>query len=66
MPPVMGSEDFAFMLQKKPGAYIALGAGEPNVGGMLHQSRYNFNDDLLPTGVLYWETLVKNLLPVND
>ncbi len=66
MPPVMGSEDFAFMLQEKPGAYIALGAGEPNVGGMLHQSHYNFNDDLLPTGVLYWETLVKNLLPVND
>ncbi len=65
-PPVMGSEDFAFMLQVKPGAYIALGAGEAIEGGMIHQSRYNFNDDLLPMGVAYWEALVKNLLPVND
>lgn len=65
-PPVMGSEDFAFMLQEKPGAYIGLGAGEPREGGMLHQSRYDFNDELLPLGIHYWETLVKNLLPVND
>ncbi|MFH2132399.1 MAG: M20 aminoacylase family protein [bacterium] len=60
MPPVMGSEDFAFMLQEKPGAYIAVGAGEPKAGGMLHQSRYDFNDALLPVGVAYWQTLVKN------
>lgn len=66
LPPIMGSEDFAFMLQKIPGAYIALGAGEPRDRGMLHQSRYDFNDELLPMGVHYWETLVKNLLPVND
>lgn len=65
-PPVMGSEDFAFMLQEKPGAYIGLGAGEPQEGGMLHQSRYDFNDSLLPLGISYWETLVKNLLPINE
>jgi len=65
-PPVMGSEDFAFMLQEKPGAYIALGAGGAGEGRMLHQSRYDFNDELLPLGISYWETLVKNLLPVND
>ncbi len=64
--PIMGSEDFAFMLKEKPGAYIGLGAGEPREGGMLHQSRYDFNDELLPLGVHYWETLVKNLLPIND
>jgi len=66
LPPIMGSEDFAFLLQKVPGAYMGLGAGVPEDGGMLHQSRYNFNDALLPVGVTYWESLVKSLLPVND
>ncbi|MBT4263498.1 MAG: amidohydrolase [Deltaproteobacteria bacterium] len=65
-PPVMGSEDFAFMLHETPGAYIGLGAGDPRDRGMLHQSRYDFNDELLPIGVTYWESLVKSLLPVND
>ena len=51
------------MLHKIPGAYIGLGAGEPRDGGMLHQSRYDFNDELLPIGVTYWESLVKSLLP---
>ncbi|NQU64047.1 MAG: M20/M25/M40 family metallo-hydrolase, partial [SAR324 cluster bacterium] len=66
LPPVMGSEDFAFMLQEVPGAYIGLGAGEPRDKGMLHQSRYDFNDDLLPMGVNYWQRLVRDLLPVSD
>lgn len=64
--PVMGSEDFAFMLQKKPGAYIGLGAGEPKDGGLLHQSRYDFNDDLLPLGVSYWTNLIRHRLPATD
>ena len=63
IPPTMGSEDFAFMLKAKPGAYIALGAGMPSVNGMPHQSRYNFNDRLLVTGACYWVNLVQTLLP---
>ena len=63
-PPIMGSEDFSFMLQKKPGTFIGLGFGVPEKGGMLHQSTYDFNDELIPLGVAYWQRLVKNLLPV--
>jgi len=59
---VMGSEAFAEMLQVRPGAYILLGAG---VGGnvcMVHDSNYDFNDDLIPIGAAYWVKLVENLL----
>ncbi len=62
MSPMMGSEDFAFMLQKKPGAYIQIGAGEPGPNGMLHQSGYDFNDAALPIGASYWVSLVELLL----
>lgn len=54
-PPSMGSEDFAFMLQKVPGAYVWLGAGQ---GANLHNPAYNFNDDLLTTGVNYFVQIV--------
>jgi len=64
LPPVMGSEDFAFMLKEKPGAYIALGAGDPKPGGMMHQSKFDFNDEVIPIGVSYWTNLVENLLPL--
>ena len=47
LPPSMGSEDFAFMLQARPGAYLRLGQGGP-CG--LHQPRYDFNDEILPLG----------------
>lgn len=57
--PQMGSEDFAFMLQKKPGAYIWLGAGE---GAGLHNPHYNFNDELLTLGVAYWIAVVEQVL----
>ena len=63
IPPTMGSEDFAFMLKVKPGAYIALGSGMPSVNGLPHQSGYNFNDRLLATGACYWVNLVQTLLP---
>jgi amidohydrolase len=63
IPPLMGSEDFAFMLKEKPGAYIGLGAGAPRENGMLHQPGYDFNDALLPIGASYWAALVKSLLP---
>ena len=61
-PPSMGSEDFAYMLQERPGAYIWLGAGHPGDGAMLHNANYDFNDELLPLGASYWVTLVEREL----
>jgi len=60
--PSMGAEDFAFMLQQKPGCYIWLGGGTAKTEGMLHHPRYDFNDDILPLGAAYWITLVETLL----
>jgi hippurate hydrolase len=62
--PSMGAEDFAYMLEKIPGAYIWLGAGEGKSGCMLHNTKYDFNDDILPLGISYWEELVKSELPL--
>lgn len=61
--PSMGAEDFAFMLAERPGAYIWLGAGPAKDGAMLHNARYDFNDELLATGASYWAQLVESELP---
>ena len=62
VPPVMGSEDFAFMLQAKAGCYVFVGNG-PGAGGcMLHNSHYDFNDAVLPLGASYWANLVEHIL----
>lgn len=61
--PVMTSEDFAFFLREKPGAYMEIGGGNPKETGRLHQSLYDFNDRILPIGASYWATLVETLLP---
>ena len=61
--PVMTSEDFAFLLKEKPGAYMGIGGGNPRESGRLHQSQYDFNDRILPVGASYWATLVETLLP---
>jgi hippurate hydrolase len=59
-PPTMGSEDFAFMLQQRPGAYIRLGNGVGEDGGcMVHNPFYDFNDKALPTGAALWVHLVR-------
>ena len=60
--PVMGSEDFAFMLERKPGAYIMIGNGGGEGGRMLHNARYDFNDAILPIGASYWARLVEQSL----
>ncbi|MGB8417836.1 amidohydrolase/hippurate hydrolase [Burkholderia sp. GAS332] len=60
--PVMGSEDFAFMLQKRPGAYILIGAQERPDDANLHNPYYDFNDAILPLGAAYWVELVKQQL----
>ncbi|CAB3642221.1 M20 aminoacylase family protein [Trinickia soli] len=68
--PTMGAEDFAFMLQAKPGCYAFLGNGD---GGhrdtghgagpcMLHNASYDFNDELLPVGTTYWVRLAQRYL----
>lgn len=57
--PSMASEDFSFMLQKRPGAYIWLGNGQDSAP--LHSPFYDFNDELLPLGVQYWLSLVNVL-----
>ncbi len=61
--PVMGSEDFAYMLQKRPGNYIFVGNGDGELGCMVHNPHYDFNDDILPIGASYWVELVRELLP---
>ena len=57
--PMMGAEDFAFMLNEKPGAYIWIGNGPRDGGRMLHNPRYDFNDELLPLGASYWARLAE-------
>ena len=61
--PSMGAEDFAFFLQHKPGAYVWIGNGPGEGGCMLHNPNYDFNDDVIPSGVAYWTELVRRLLP---
>ncbi|MNH40709.1 Peptidase family M20/M25/M40 [compost metagenome] len=54
----MGSEDFAYMLQSVPGAYVRLGNGQGKDGGcMVHNPGYDFNDEALPTGAAFWVRL---------
>jgi amidohydrolase len=60
--PSMASEDFSYMLQEKPGAYIWLGCGPADNGKNLHSPRYDFNDNILPVGVEYWVRLAHRVL----
>ena len=59
-PPVTGSEDFAYFLQQKPGCFLRLGNGEASA--MLHNAKYDFNDDNLTTGAAFWVRLVERWL----
>jgi hippurate hydrolase len=60
--PTMGSEDFAFMLQAKPGAYVFIGNGGGDKVASLHNPHYDFNDEILPIGASYWARLVERVL----
>jgi amidohydrolase len=66
--PSMGAEDFAFMLQVKPGAYLRVGQGAENGVGScsLHNSRYDFNDEILPLGAALHASLVEQLMPLSE
>jgi hippurate hydrolase len=58
-PPVMGAEDFSFMLEARPGAFIFVGNGD---SAGLHHPAYDFNDELIPVGTSYWVRLVETAL----
>ncbi len=58
-PPTMGSEDFSFMLEARPGAFIFIGNGD---SATLHHPAYDFNDEVLPYGMSYWVELVETAL----
>ncbi len=60
--PSMGSEDFAFMLQEKPGCYLWIGNGSSANNCLLHNPHYDFNDEILPVGAAYWVKLVEMAL----
>ena len=59
VPPVMGAEDFSFMLEARPGAFIFIGNGD---SAGLHHPAYNFNDEVIPVGTSYWVKLVETAL----
>ncbi len=71
MEPSMGAEDFSFMLQAKPGAYLRIGQGAVDANGQggvgscnVHNSRYDFNDDILPLGSALHASLVEQGMPL--
>ena len=58
-PPIMGAEDFAYMLQERPGAFIWIGNGD---SAGLHHPAYDFNDEAIPAGTSYWVRLAETAL----
>ena len=60
--PSMGAEDFAYMLDACPGSYVWMGIGPGEGGCLLHNPKYDFNDDALAVGASYWVKLVENIL----
>ena len=62
--PSMGSEDFSFMLQKKPGAYFRLGQGGAEQGKLLHNPKFDFNDDIIPAGSSMFAALAERSMPL--
>lgn len=63
LPPSMGAEDFSFMLQARPGAYLRLGQGGADAGRFLHNTRYDFNDEVLPLGAGLFAALAEQAMP---
>jgi len=62
--PTMGGEDFSFMLQARPGAYVFLGQGGGPNNCYLHNPGYDFNDDVIPLGAGYLAALIEESLPL--
>ncbi|CPN27543.1 amidohydrolase/peptidase [Bordetella pertussis] len=64
--PSMGSEDFSFMLQMRPGAYFRLGQGGAESGCVLHNSHFDFNDAVIPLGSAMFSALAERGMPLAD
>ncbi len=62
-PPLMGGEDFSYMLNERPGAMIWLGNGDTQ---MVHHPEYDFNDEAIPYGVSFWAKLAETAMPAGD
>jgi amidohydrolase len=62
--PSMGSEDFSYMLQKRPGAYFRLGQGGAEQGRLLHNANFDFNDAVIPAGSAMFAALVERSMPL--
>ena len=60
-PLIMGGEDFAYMLNERPGAYILVGNGDT---APVHNPNYNFNDETIPAGCSWWAEMVEQRMPV--
>ena len=60
--PVMGGEDFAFMLEARPGSYLYLGGGRTDSDPNVHHPKYDFNDAILPIGASYLARVAERLL----
>ena len=57
---MMGAEDFSYMLNARPGAFIFIGQGDT---AGLHHPEYDFNDEIIPIGCSYWVKLVETAMP---
>ena len=60
-PTIMGGEDFAYMLNARPGAYILIGNGDT---AMVHHPKYNFDDNAIPAGASWWAEIAESRMPV--
>lgn len=58
--PVMGGEDFSYLLQARPGAFVFIGNGH---SASLHNPGFDFNDSAIPYGIAYYDQIVKSVLP---
>jgi len=63
-PPIMAGEDFSFMLLERPGSFVRIGQADGSKGAVpVHNTKYDFNDDLLPIGASFFSSLVEQELP---
>jgi hippurate hydrolase len=62
--PTMGAEDFAYMLEERPGAYFFLGTKRTDSDPSLHHPKFDFNDDILPIGTAFWVELAEDYLKI--
>jgi hippurate hydrolase len=59
---VLGSEDFSYMLERKPGCFLFIGNGESPASCTIHNPGYDFNDEILPLGASFWVRLAQAFL----